>query len=78
MIAKFIEVLGKIYNLDDESISDREARISLKAILKNFERKTNHLHDDMVKYHFLDSKLLLNKNEQEFTHINMKFKYILN
>ncbi len=78
LIAKFIELLGKLYTLDDESMSDREARVRLKAILKNFERKASHLHDDMITYHFLDSQLHLNKNEQEFIHINMKFKYILN
>lgn len=78
MIAKFIELLGKIYSLDDESMSDREARIRLKAILKNFERKSSNLHDEMITYHFLDSQLHLNKNEQEFTHLNMKFKYIIN
>tara|TARA_B100000508_G_C11464534_1_gene280926 strand:- start:5952 stop:6230 length:279 start_codon:yes stop_codon:yes gene_type:complete len=78
LIAKFIELLGKLYSLDDERMSDREARIRLNAILKNFERKASHLHDDMITYHFLDSKLQLNKNEQEFSHINMKFKYIIN
>lgn len=78
LIAKFIELLGRLYDLESENMSDREAGVRLKAILKNFERKANHLHGDMIKYHYLDSKLHLNINEQEFTHLNMKFKYIIN
>ena len=79
LIAQFIRLLSELYELESaDKISEKEAKERLKTILKSFEANASYLHQEMVTYHWMDSKLPKHLNEQEFTHLNMKFKYIMN
>ena len=83
MISSLLNLVTKLYAIDDKPMTDKKALALYKDAVNAFESKSEHLLGGMTNYHLMDSQMinvssLKSKAFSTFYILNMKFQYCQN